>query len=520
MISSSSIPKLSLSSRLSFSSLLSKKRNFSNCKSLKNFKIISKDDKSITFEGLLNNNNNNTNTNKQTTRFLNLFLRDACPTIESIDPSTSQKTFSTGEISLNISILEASITKSTSTSDSENLNSNNESQLNIKWSDNHNSVYPESLLRRYASYNNSRNFRYLDQPYISWETLSKEVREQQQQQQENTNDNTIPVDNIPTIDYNDYMNSDQSIYKAVKSLHDYGLVFVENIPNQEGIIQVPISGSGGSSMMMMGSSIEDNNNTSSSTKPDIAPGTPVLVEEIGKRIGGYIKETFYGTSWNVVSVPSAKNVAYTSVFLPLHMDLLYYESPPGVQLLHVIQNSATGGESIFADSFAAVNHIWETDKEAYLALTKVPITYHYDNDGYHYYYSRPLIIEDPNAQINNINGRPFLHVVNYSPPFQGPLDSTIATTNSNANEEQKKFSDSEIQSFHRGLKLFETYINDRSNQIEVKMKEGTCMLFMNRRILHARNQFDQASGSRWFRGTYLDLDAYQSKLRMMVRKFE
>ena len=45
--------------------------------------------------------------------------------------------------------------------------------------------------------------------------------------------------------------------------------------------------------------------------------------------------------------------SYTSLNLGHHMDLLYFESPPGLQFLHSLQNSTTGGESVFSDSFRA-----------------------------------------------------------------------------------------------------------------------------------------------------------------------
>ncbi len=77
----------------------------------------------------------------------------------------------------------------------------------------------------------------------------------------------------------------------------------------------------------------------------------------------YIRPTMYGTVFDVKSVPQPINIAYTSLKLDLHQDLLYitgklhhsafvtsyYETPPGIQFLHCIQNEAKGGESVFVD---------------------------------------------------------------------------------------------------------------------------------------------------------------------------
>ncbi|VVT44094.1 uncharacterized protein SAPINGB_P000299 [Magnusiomyces paraingens] len=440
------------------------------------------------------------------TTFPALFLRDACPTAGlrgALDPSSSQKTFSTGALSeaattiSSVTVVDGTTTTTTTSSSSskskisslDNLlplheqatryhDPHKHDALLVSWADGHTSLFPSTFLARYRGRDAARNFRATNRPYVSWDTLSSRPE-------------GVSVADIPRVDYFDYMYHDHDVYRAVKGLHEVGLVFVENIPDQEDVI----------------------NGTNPGSPPfDIADGCKVLVEEIGKRIGGYIKETFYGKSWNVVSVPEATNVAYTSVYLPLHMDLLYYESPPGVQLLHIVRNSTVGGESLFADSFAAAHHVYLTDKDAYNALKTVPLTFHYDNAGEHYYKQRPMVVEDPSgATIDSPSGPlPALTTVNYSPPFQGPLDSLVSGS----------FTSDQADALRRGIALFEEYINDPTHRIEVKMRENTCMLFLNRRILHARNQFDQMSGTRWFRGTYLDLDAYQSKLRTLSRRYE
>lgn len=45
------------------------------------------------------------------------------------------------------------------------------------------------------------------------------------------------------------------------------------------------------------------------------------VERIASRFGP-IQNTFYGSTWDVKSIPNSKNIAYTSLPLGLHMDLL------------------------------------------------------------------------------------------------------------------------------------------------------------------------------------------------------
>lgn len=46
-------------------------------------------------------------------------------------------------------------------------------------------------------------------------------------------------------------------------------------------------------------------------------------------------------------------------------------------------------------------------------------------------------------------------------------------------------------------------------RFEETLKEGECVVFNNRRVLHARRAFDTESGERWLKGTYVDWDDFQ-----------
>ena len=83
--------------------------------------------------------------------------------------------------------------------------------------------------------------------------------------------------------YEEFMDpsgQDQGLYRVLKQLEHYGLALLRGVP------------------------LEDRK-----------------VEDVARRFGP-IRETFYGRSWDVKSVQDAKNIAYTSLFLDLHMDLM------------------------------------------------------------------------------------------------------------------------------------------------------------------------------------------------------
>ena len=82
------------------------------------------------------------------------------------------------------------------------------------------------------------------------------------------------------VDYQAFLEDESAFRKVLVQLRDYGLAFVKNVPRNVN-----------------------------------------QVETVAQRFGP-IRETFYGKSWNVKSDPNAKNIAYTSSYLGLHMDLM------------------------------------------------------------------------------------------------------------------------------------------------------------------------------------------------------
>ena len=83
----------------------------------------------------------------------------------------------------------------------------------------------------------------------------------------------------PTVDHNDVLVSDSHLYTWLDQLNMYGLSLVKNVPTKLGSIRN-------------------------------------IVERIC-----YIRSTMYGDIFDVVSVPNAMNIAYTSVKLDIHQDL-------------------------------------------------------------------------------------------------------------------------------------------------------------------------------------------------------
>lgn len=260
--------------------------------------------------------------------------------------------------------------------------------------------------------------------------------------------------------YDSYMSSEATLLKALMHLHLYGLIFLSDVPSTE-----------------------------------------ESVVNIGTRIGP-LRDSFYGRTWDVKSVPDAKNVAYTHQHLGLHMDLLYMQNPPGLQLLHCLRATCAGGNSLFSDSYRAVYGMRKFHKAEFRALQNFPVTYHYHNAGQHYHFTRPTVELEPYRL--SARARRFA-AVNWAPPFQAPFEIDVCGVDNGE----------AFGAYLKAARRFAETVEAEDALFELKLEEGQCVVFNNRRVLHARRAFDIGEGERWLKGAYVDRDVFQSKLRVL-----
>ena len=86
----------------------------------------------------------------------------------------------------------------------------------------------------------------------------------------------------------------------------------------------------------------------------------------------HTRETFFKTPFEVINIPKPNNSAYTAHALQNHMDLPWFENPPGYQFLHCLVNSAKGGDSSAVDAFAVAEYLKKNDKDTFDTLTTIP----------------------------------------------------------------------------------------------------------------------------------------------------
>jgi len=259
------------------------------------------------------------------------------------------------------------------------------------------------------------------------------------------------------VSFEDYVNDDFAFTVAMRNLKRMGLIFVKDVPESR-----------------------------------------EMVEKIATRMGP-LRNTFYGSTFDVRTVPEAKNVAYTNQFLGFHMDLMYMNEPPGYQLLHCLENSCSGGESLFGDSFWAAAAMKKEAPKKYQLLSEHCLGYEYNHENHIYHNKRPVFELDPKT-------KELLHV-NYSPPFQSPIPSP----------DGKDHDAGFVSELVEAVRTFTTKVDSEKATFEMKLAPGTCVIFDNRRIVHARRQFNASEGSRWLAGAYVDTDALISRFAVCRR---
>lgn len=270
------------------------------------------------------------------------------------------------------------------------------------------------------------------------------------------------------IPYQNFMEGDQDLYRALLRLSSHGIMMIKGTPASED-----------------------------------------SVELIAKRIGN-LRDTLYGRTWDVKSIPEAKNVAYTSTHLGLHMDLLYMKDPPGLQFLHCLENTCKGGTALFSDSFHSARALTSEDAKR---LSKHNTAFHYRNNNEFYYHEHKILdmepyptpLKGPKPKMKSY-GR--LRYVNWSPPFQANFAIPPQL------QEQDAYT-----RLLGSLKHMAKVMEKEDNVFRYNYEKGDCVIFNNRRVVHGREAFETEGGERWLRGAYVDTDVFLSRLRVLEARF-
>lgn len=222
------------------------------------------------------------------------------------------------------------------------------------------------------------------------------------------------------------------------------------------------------------------------------PADPDAIVRVAERFG-YIRPTNYGQVFDVRSELNPSNLAFTGLGLEVHTDNPYRDPVPTIQLLACMVNSAEGGDSVVVDGFAAAKLLQETDPDAFAILSRYPADFRYSGGDVDLRAQKPIIELSPDGELigvrfNNRSAAPLSRV-----PF------------------------SELPSFYQAMRAFAEILHEPKLELSFKLSAGELFMVANRRVLHGRKAVVGA-GNRWLRGCYADVDAADSKRRVLAGK--
>jgi len=255
---------------------------------------------------------------------------------------------------------------------------------------------------------------------------------------------------LPTNTCVNIMQSDQHLLTWLKDLRDYGIALIKSVERE-----------------------------------------PNTLIKVANRIS-FIRETNFGTIFNVQAKADANSTAYTDLRLPLHTDLPTRELQPGLQFLHCLVNDAAGGESILVDGFKIAEHMREHYPEEFENLSSIPMAFYNKDKHSDYRFRGTVIVLDEKKQVIEVRLANFLRG-----PIDVPGHQTIA--------------------LYKAYRCFIRLTREERFQFFHRLNSGDLIVFDNRRVLHARNAFDLKTGSRHLQGCYVDRDELLSRIRVLER---
>jgi gamma-butyrobetaine dioxygenase len=222
------------------------------------------------------------------------------------------------------------------------------------------------------------------------------------------------------------------------------------------------------------------------------PAQPGAVLAVARRFG-YPRETNFGVMFDVRSVPSATDLAYTSLKLDPHTDNPYRHPVPGIQLLHCLTNETPGGLSTLVDGLAVAEALRAEDPAAFASLSRVAVQFRYTDSQTELAASAALMELDSNGADIAMHYSPRLDFVPLLPA-------------------------AELQNYFAARKKLDARLKSSTFERRFRLNDGDLMMFDNRRLLHGRTGFDPQHGLRHLQGCYIDIDSVRSHYRVLRRR--
>ncbi|XP_019850396.1 PREDICTED: uncharacterized protein LOC105312230 [Amphimedon queenslandica] len=274
----------------------------------------------------------------------------------------------------------------------------------------------------------------------------------------NESSKPIVTDTLPTIDCTDMMSSDEGLYEWLKQMNFYGASLLQNIPDH------------------------------------------IDIEQIIKKIGNP-QEHVYQLIFDVIAVPNSVDAAYTANDLNWHIDQDFFESPPGVQILHCLRfdNCVSGGETLLVDLYNTAQKLRSKYPHHFKALSEIPYSVQRIHETLETENPVSFLMRRPHITLDN-SGE--IISLNFCPHHHGPLQAT----------------EDKIEEYYEAFIAFSAMLDESPTKLAHRLRPGEALCFNNRRMAHSRNNFILNGGERHLKGGYVNIDFFRSKFQLLANK--
>ena len=257
-------------------------------------------------------------------------------------------------------------------------------------------------------------------------------------------------DGMPRTKYKNFQETDEGRLEVLRAVRDMGFCIIEDASIKEGLVQSVISQL------------------------------------------GFTRETNYGKLFEVRTEVKPNNLAYTNMGLGSHTDNPYRDPVPTVQLLHCLESSTQGGESVLVDGFNAAKKLREESSENFENLTNNWINFRFSDDKTDLRSRVPMV---------EVNDKHEVIKVRYN-------NRSIDTIN---------LPSEKIRPFYLAYRHWGEVIERDELKVIFQLVPGEIIIFDNTRVMHARTAFSD-KGKRHLQGAYTDLDGLYSLLNILENR--
>jgi gamma-butyrobetaine dioxygenase len=221
-----------------------------------------------------------------------------------------------------------------------------------------------------------------------------------------------------------------------------------------------------------------------------SPTVPGTVIDFVRTLGLTVRDSSLGLIFDVKLDPAGYNIAFTAEEVPPHNDNAQYTNPPSGQVLAMLINEATGGESVVVDAWTIVEQLDAIDPDAAAVLSRVAVGHRQYSTEAEGFSRNPLLVRDRDGHVKHLR-------------FSNQLMQPLA------------FDDPDLAAWYRAYRLLGSIVSDPANHVSFRLDAGDMLFVNNHRVLHSRTAF-QPDGPRHLQDIYFDVDDVFGQLDRMT----